>query len=91
MIQERFNELEPYLRGIKVADKYTIIESILKNNYIDLTKFNLDIVQEATIQHELLYKHNLNLKTWQLEKFMDSKQLHSLLEPNIYHKLNTSV
>jgi len=33
MIQERFNELEPYLRGIKVADKYTIIESILKNTW----------------------------------------------------------
>jgi len=69
----------------------TIIQSILKNKYIDLTKFNLDIVQEATIQHELLYKYNLNLKTWQLEKFIDSQQLHSLLEPNIYHKLNTSV
>lgn len=65
-----------------------IVDSILTNKYMDLKRFNLDIRQEAAIQHELLYQHNLNLKTWQLEKFIDTKQLHSLLEPNIYHKLN---
>jgi hypothetical protein len=65
-----------------------IIEYILNDYYMDLKRFDLDIVQEAFIQHELLYKHNLNLKTWQLEKFTDTKQLHELLEPNI-HPLNT--
>ena len=64
----------------------TIIDYILKNKHMDLAKFNLDIGQEAAIQHELLYKYNLNFKTWQLEKFIDTKQLHVLLEPNI-HKL----
>lgn len=64
-----------------------ILEYIINGYYMDLTHFNLDISQEAAIQHALLYRHNLNLKTWQLEKFIDTKQLHSLLEPNIYHNL----
>lgn len=62
----------------------TIIENILAGKDMDLTKFNLDIVREAAIQHELIYKHNLNFKTWQLEKFINTKQLHNLLEPNIH-------
>jgi len=66
-----------------------IISYIIEGNNLDLTRFNLDIVQEAAIQHELIYSHNLNLKTWQLEKFTNTKQLHYLLEPNI-HDLSKS-
>lgn len=62
----------------------TIIDSILNNYSLDLLRFDLDIEQEAAIQHALIYKHNLNLKTWQLEKFVNTKQLHNLLEPNIH-------
>ena len=61
-----------------------IINYILNGYYMDLVRFDLDIVQESFIQHELLYKHNLNLKTWQLEKFINTQQLHALLEPNIH-------
>lgn len=61
-----------------------IIEYILNGHYMDLKRFDLDIYQEAIIQHELIYKHNLNLKTWQLEKFTDTLQLHKLLEPNTH-------
>lgn len=61
-----------------------IIDAILTGKNIDLTTYNLDIVREAAIQHELIYKHNLNLKTWQLEKFTNTQQLHNLLEPNIH-------
>lgn len=61
-----------------------IIESILAGKTMDLQSFNLDIRQEAAIQRELIYKHSLNLKTWQLEKFIDTKQLHDLLEPNTH-------
>ena len=68
----------------------TIVDSILKGFDFDLIRFNLDIRQEATIQHTLIYKHNLNLKTWQLEKFLNTKQLHNLLEPNI-HDLSKSI
>jgi hypothetical protein len=67
-----------------------IINYIIKGYELNLDKFNLDLVQEATIQHVLLYKHNLNLKTWQLEKFNNTKQLHQLLEPNT-HILNNTV
>lgn len=62
-----------------------IINYIINGFYLDLTRFNLDIVQEATIQQELIYKYNLNFKTWQLKKFLDTKQLHNLLESNIHH------
>jgi hypothetical protein len=68
-----------------------IIDSILNGYTLDLTRFNLDIQQEAAIQYILLYQHNLNLKTWQLEKFTCTKQLHNLLEPNIYHTLEEAV
>lgn len=61
-----------------------IIDAILNNYNINLLRFDLDIEQEAAIQHVLIYKHNLNLKTWQLNKFIDTKQLHNLLEPNIH-------
>jgi len=64
----------------------TIIDYIINGNTMDLVRFDLDLVQEAAIQHYLIYKHNLNLKTWQLEKFTSTTQLHNLLEPNT-HKL----
>jgi hypothetical protein len=59
-----------------------IIEYTINGYSLDLTRFNLDLQQEAAIQHCLIYQHNLNLKTWQLEKFINTKQLHNLLEPN---------
>ena len=67
----------------------TIIDNILFGIEFDLTAFELDIQQEAAIQHFLIYKHNLNFKTWQLVRFTNTKQLHDLLDPNI-HDLNKS-
>ena len=62
----------------------TIVNYIVDGYHMDLLNFDLDLVQEATIQHSLIYKYNLNLKTFQLEKFINTKQLHNLLEPNIH-------
>ena len=62
----------------------TIVDNIVSGRHMDLSRFNLDIVREAAIQHVLIYKHNLNLKTWQLEKFENTQQLHKLLEPNTH-------
>lgn len=62
----------------------TIVDYIVNGYDLDLLNFDLDLMQEATIQHKLIYKHNLNLKTFQLEKFNNTKQLHNLLEPNIH-------
>lgn len=48
-------------------------------------EINLTFDQEVIIQHCLIYQHNLNLKTWQLEKFPNNtKDLHNLLETNIH-------
>ena len=33
MIQERFYELQPYLKGVKLAGNYTMVESILKSSW----------------------------------------------------------
>lgn len=59
-----------------------ILESIVNNwDY----SIDLSFDEEVVIQHFLIYKYNLNLKTWGLEKFPDNTQkLHELLEPNAH-------
>lgn len=69
-------------RILFVAYFDTIINYILKGYDMDLSRFDLDLQQEAAIQRCLIYNHNLNFKTWQLEKFSNTKQLHNLLETN---------
>jgi len=72
--------------NVRFAKDYQkIISNILSNNQQDLVTYNLDIMQEAAILHSLIFKHNLNLKNWQLEKFESTEQLHKLLEPS-FHK-----
>jgi hypothetical protein len=44
---------------------------------------DLSFYQEIVIQHALIYRHNLNIKNWQLEKFpSDTQLLHQLLTAN---------
>jgi hypothetical protein len=46
---------------------------------------SLTLQQEAIIQHQLIYQHNLNLKTWNLSQFPDNtSKLHLLLEKNTH-------
>lgn len=60
-----------------------ILKCIVNNWYYDIGE--LTFIQEVIIQHCLIYKHNLNLKTWQLDKFPQNTQdLYKLLEPNIH-------
>jgi hypothetical protein len=59
-----------------------IMRCIISGHSYQLPELTLD--QEVLIQHCLIYQHNLNLKTWKLEKFTNTKQLHDLLEPNIH-------
>lgn len=65
-----------------------IMQSILHGRDLDLARFNLDIMREAAIQHSLIYKHNLNLKSHGLDKFVNTKQLHNLLEPNCHQLIS---
>lgn len=62
-----------------------ILEAIIQGHDMDLARFNLDLVREAAIQHALIYRHNLNLKTWGLDRFLNTRQLHNLLEGNIHN------
>lgn len=60
-----------------------ILESIVNNWFYPLD--DLTFNQEVIIQHFLIYKYNLNLKTWQLNEFPNNTQLlHQLLEDNIH-------
>lgn len=62
-----------------------IIDSIVNNRWMSLTRYRLDFFKEVLIQQALIQKHNLNLKTWQLTRFPDNTQdLHKLLEDNIH-------
>jgi hypothetical protein len=63
-----------------------IIECIINGRSHDLSRYKLSLVKEAMMQHALIYKHGLTLKGWGLENFPDdTKDLHQLLEPNVYH------
>jgi len=58
-----------------------IIDAIVNNRPLDLKKYNLDLYKEIVILHSLLYKYNLNIKGYGLEKFPDNtEQIHTLLE-----------
>lgn len=63
-----------------------IIDCIVNGKQLNLSRYNLDLLKEAAIQNCLIYKHNLNLKTWQLNKFKTTQQLHNLLEENIHSR-----
>ena len=62
-----------------------IVDAVVNNKYLSLRRFRMNFFMETILLHELIYKHNLNLKSWQLEKFPDNTQdLHKLLEPNLH-------
>lgn len=60
----------------------SIINAVIQGIPMEI---DLSFAQEVVIQHCLIYQHNLNLKTWQLDKFPNNTQdLHKLLESNIH-------
>lgn len=60
-----------------------IVESIVNNSYYNMPELTFN--QECIILHLLMYKHDLNLRSWRLEKFpKNTKDLHKLLESNIH-------
>jgi len=65
-----------------------ICDSIVNNKFYSLKEYNLSLLQEAAIQHVMLYKYGLNFKMYGLDKFPNNTQdLHSLLEPNVNHEI----
>lgn len=62
-----------------------IIDAIVNGYYMNLTRYNMNFYNEVLIQQALIRRHNLNLKTWQLDKLPNNTQdIHKLLEPNIH-------
>lgn len=60
-----------------------IVEATVKGHYFRLP--SLSLWQETIVLHCLIYQHNLNLKSWQLDRFPNNTiDLHALLEPNIH-------
>ena len=60
-----------------------ICEAIVNNYKYDLSEYDLDLWDEAVIQHIMIYRYGLNFRCWQLEKFPTNTQdLYNLLEPN---------
>ena len=90
LVQQRWAEWLPIMQKWQLIQRknlkfyYTIdhiVNSIVNNWYYPLEPMTL--AQEAIIQHCLIYKHNLNLKTWLLSQFpANTQELHKLLEPN---------
>mgnify|MGYP005670467429 CR=1 FL=1 len=66
----------------------TIIEYTISGNYMDLKRFNLDIFQQAVVLYQLIHKHGLSIKGYEVEEFTDTLQLHSLLEVHQYNLEN---
>lgn len=63
-----------------------IVDAVVNNKYLSLRRFRMNFFMEIMLQHELIVKHGLNIKTWQLEHFPDNTQdLYALLEPNFHH------
>lgn len=69
------------------VDYEKILDAIVTGKSLDMTRYNLNFLKEAFIQHGLIYRYNLNLKNWKLEHFPnDTLQLHQLLEHNIHYR-----
>jgi hypothetical protein len=65
-----------------------IVEAIVSGKDIELTYYDLDIMQEAAIMQELMTKYNLTIKGYGLEKFpKNTKELHLLLETNFHYEI----
>jgi hypothetical protein len=73
-----------HAQALEFGFYYThIVDAIVNDAHFEI---DLTFEQEVVIQHCLIYKHNLNLKTWNLEKFpSNTRLLHKLLEPNIHN------
>lgn len=63
-----------------------IVEAVVQGYDYDLESLQLDLAREAIIQGHLLKYHNLNLKSFGLDRFPNNtRELHRLIEPNTLH------
>lgn len=55
MIQESFNRMTPYLKGLKVTDNYSIVETNLRSTWNIPSKDGIDVKQKEGSSHGLVY------------------------------------
>ena len=80
--------MELYLFNYSFDD---IIDGIVSGNYYDFSHLKLSIWHEALILHTLIYKYNLNIKSYGISELpTNSQYIHKLLEPNI-HNINNNI
>lgn len=62
-----------------------IVKGIIAGVDYDISHYRIDILREAAIFNELLYKHNLSIKGYGLETLpTNTKDIHDLLETNFH-------
>jgi len=65
-----------------------VCDSIVNSWNHDLTQYDLDLIDEAFIQHMLIYKYNITIKGYGLEEFPgNAKDFRDLIEPAFYKGL----
>lgn len=84
MIQERFNELQPYLRGVKLASQYSIVECILKNTW------KIDGIVSEGIQYKSSGKESEELKGYVGYMFWSEDSIDRLVD-SLEHVVNTNI
>lgn len=73
-------------------DLDNIVQAIINNEAMDLTKYNMTFAKEIVIAKKLLYNYNYALKAYGLKRIEANTQAwHSILEPNIYHKVEKEI
>lgn len=69
----------------------TILDHIVSGGNHELSQYNMNFLKDVFIQHILLYKYNLAIKGYGLEKLPSNTRLiYNLLEPNVYHNLDNN-
>ena len=82
MIQKRFNELQPYLKGLKIADKFVIVEATLKDSW------KVDNIIPEDVQVNQKEKSENGLK--QCIMYTENRTLDELIDI-LEHVINTNV
>lgn len=84
MIQERFNELQPYLRGVKLAGQYSIVECVLKNTW------KIDGMIGEGIQYKSTGKESEDFKGYIGYMFWSEDSIDNLVD-TLEHVVNTNI
>ena len=84
MIQKRFNELQPYLKGVKLAGEYSVVECILKNTW------NIDGLTAEGVQYKSSGKESEEHKGYVGHMFWSEMSIDDLVD-NVELVVNANI